>query len=410
MERGPYRALRDLRTGDFTTVYAAARCWLRHENPYERADLKRELINSRTPVSVIQEQDQHASLYPISCMPFVALIAWLPWMQANVIWCLLSLGCFAASIVALLQDIHLPNTGKWIAASICLFFSPTYVGVLNGNPSVFSISIVILSIHFAIRERRWISGLLFAVALCVKPQIALCAFLALLLWKCWSSLLLGSVVAAAVSIIAFLQISSYGQSWQWWSSLQQNLVKESSPRGLMDPRPIASGFLNSQTLSYLLSSNTHIAEGLVVALMTGLILLYFYCRMRDRSPGEWVDAAFFAAVTIAVAYHRYYDGQLLLVVIPAVVQLWRNGRVRTAWVLSICFILIAFPVQSVFAREFPSIVTTPSLAQFVLFRHEPLAVLTMILVLGLSQLAASRHAEGTQDLVPSRGAAQRLEV
>ncbi len=39
IERGPYRALRDSRSGDFATVYAASRCWLNHENPYAGEDL-----------------------------------------------------------------------------------------------------------------------------------------------------------------------------------------------------------------------------------------------------------------------------------------------------------------------------------------------------------------------------------
>jgi hypothetical protein len=384
LERGAYRALHDSRTGDFVTVYAAARCWLHHENPYEPADLTRELVRSGTPPSAIDEQDRHASLYLIPFMPLVAVLAWLPWTAANVAWCLLSLGCFAASIVALLQDVPLSGAGKWIAASICLFFSPTYVGVLNGNPSVLSISITILSLHFAIRKRLWLSGLLFAAALCAKPQIALCIFLALLLWRCWRPLFIGSGVAALVSMVAVLQASSFGQHWNWWASLRQNLANETAPGGLVDPRPSsphASGFLNAQALSYQLSGNPRIAEGLVLLSILGLIAVYFYSRKRHRLADKWVDAAFFAAVTLAVTYHRYYDGQLLLVAVPAVVCLWQSGRVRTASVLSACFLLIAFPLQLVLARVFQPTATHLSLKQIILFRHDPIAILVIAVVL-----------------------------
>jgi hypothetical protein len=114
IERGPYRALRDSRSGDFTTVYAASRCWLKHENPYAREDLTLELTRAGAPASLIREQDQHLSLYPISVMPLAAVFAWLPWRAANGAWCLFSLVCFAASIAVLLRELPalLSNTRK----------------------------------------------------------------------------------------------------------------------------------------------------------------------------------------------------------------------------------------------------------------------------------------------------------
>jgi hypothetical protein len=144
--------------------------------------------------------------------------------------CILSLACFAASITVLLRD---PNSlqAKLLAASCCLFFSPPYVGVLNGNPSVVAISLIVVSPHFALTNWTALSGILFAVTLCVKPQIALCGLLAFLLWKRWSPLFIGLAGATFILLFATAWVSSFGQEWQWWESLKRNTASLALPGG-----------------------------------------------------------------------------------------------------------------------------------------------------------------------------------
>jgi hypothetical protein len=384
LERGPYRALRDSRTGDFATIYAASRCWMQRENPYNPSAIAFELSRAGAPAALIREQERHVSAYPISVMPLAAVFARLPWTAANLTWCLLSLGLFAASIIVLSQ-VFVSVSGKFAAASCCLFFCPTYVGVLNGNPSVAAISLTILSLYFARLNRHWLSGILFAITICVKPQIALCSLLAWLLWRRWLPLFTGLAAAAIITIFAGLWISSFGQNWEWWASLRQNAASLALPGGLVDPRPsspYADGFLNAQTLAYLLTVHSALAEGMVLVLTVGIVAFYFYCsRQRERTADGWIDSAFFAAITLEAAYHRYYDGQLLLVLIPAIARLWQTGRVKISVALGICLALVAFPSQSVFAKAFEPAAAHLSLAQILLFRHQPAAVLAIAFIL-----------------------------
>ena len=388
LQRGPYRALRETRSGDLATVYAAARCWIHHENPYARPALTRELTDAGAPAALIREQDRHASLYLISAMPLVALIAWLPWLAANVAWCFLSIGLFAASVWVLLARLNVSPDGKWVAASVCLFFSPTYVGVLNGNPSVIAISAAILSIDFALRNRLWASALFFASALCLKPQIALCSLLCFLLWKRWRIVFTGLSVAILISVVAVLQVSALGQKWAWWNSLRQNIASESAPGGLTDPTPsspYAPQLLNAQTLSTLVTTNRIFAEGLVLAAVAGLTIFYIYWRKRNKNPDPRMDFGFLAAATLAATYHRYYDGELLLLSIPAMVYLWRIRQRGLAWILAVCFAALAFPLQSIFARALGPAATRVSPEQLLLLRHQPAAILVVLVVLSLSQ-------------------------
>jgi len=232
---------------------------------------------------------------------------------------------------------------------------------------------------------------LFAITLCIKPQIALCSLLAFLLWKRWMPLFTGLTGAAILTLFATLWISSFGQNWQWWESLKQNTASLALPGSLIDPRPsspYADGFLNAQTLSYLLSANAPVAEGVVLILAAVLAALYFQFRRRDQKTSDArLDLAFLAAITLTLAYHRYYDGQLLLVVIPAVALLWQRGRVRTAAALGLCLAMVAFPLQSFLAKQFEPAALHLSLLQFVLFRHEPAAVLGIAVILSLGSLS-----------------------
>jgi hypothetical protein len=391
LERGPYRALHESRTGDFATIYAAARSWIHQENPYARTDVTRELESAGAPAGLIREQDRHVSAYPISVMPLLAPLAWLPWRTANVTWCLLSLGCFTASLAVLLRSFA-SLRAKLLGASCCLFFSPTYVGILNGNPSVVAISLAIVSWYFALTNRPAVSGVLFAITLCIKPQIALCSLLAFSLWKRWMPLFTGFAGAAILTLFATLWVSSFGQNWQWWESLKQNSASLALPGSLIDPRPTspyADGCLNAQTISYLLTRDAPLAEGMVLILSAGLATLYLRLRKRHEMADARIDAAFLAAITLIIAYHRYYDAQLLLAVIPAAALLWQRGRVRTAAALGLCLAMVAFPLQSFFAKHFEPAALHLSLLQFVLFRHEPAAVLGIAVILSVGSLSDS---------------------
>jgi hypothetical protein len=141
-------------------------------------------------------------------------------------------------------------------------------------------------------------------------------------------------------------------------------------------------------LSYLFTANAPIAEGLVLLLSVGLAALYFQLRKTDKTADMRIDSAFLAAITLMTVYHRYYDGQLLLLMIPAVMLFWQTGRVRTAWALGTCLALVAFPLQSFFAKQFEPAAAHLSLFQLVLFRHQPVAILAMAVILSLSSLEA----------------------
>ncbi len=336
----------------------------------------------------MRDQDVNVSVYLPSAMPLSAPVAALPWRTANPVWCLLALVAFGASIWLILRQVDLPARGKWIIAGLAVLFSPTYVGLFDGNPSVVCISCVALAICLALNQRSWSSGVLLGVALCFKPQIAFCALCVFILWRCWRPVIAGFAIACAAGAIGVIVASSFGTNWQWLRLEQHNVALSFGPGGTSDPTPsgpVAWQMLNGQTIASYAFHDVGFANIAVWLFASALVIAYLWLRRRDVSPSKWRDVSFFAAVTLIITYHRYYDAQLLLLTIPLLVVLWKRNERVTLVCLCLCLLALAFPLQSVFARALGDRATKPSLAQFLLLRQQPLAVLAMAVILAFAR-------------------------
>src|SRR6266513_373882 len=98
--RGPYRVARSITGRDFALVYTAARCWMKGNNPYDPSELSHEfLYAAKGPPALVPEPKSHPSIYAPMAMPLLAALAWLPWHEANLLWCVLSTALFVMSLL-----------------------------------------------------------------------------------------------------------------------------------------------------------------------------------------------------------------------------------------------------------------------------------------------------------------------
>ncbi len=383
LARGPVRAVRTTTPRDFALLYTAGRLWAKGQNPYDPAALAREfLYNAKGPPPLVPEPHSHPAVYPPTAMPIVAAFARLPWARANLLWCLVSVACFALSLLLIFKNAGLSNTGKWLLACALLVFSPVQTGLAMGNPSVLVSSLTALAVYFALSKRWVISGILLGIAHCLKPQLSICALAVLAVWQCWRPVLLSFLVSLIVAAVSVIPATSIAQYWQWCLTLQQNVAASFALGGTNNPSAGQEGshiLLNSQALVGLFTRNLRLNDALVWILAAILILLYFRFRRRFGDVSRWRDLAFFSALTIAVTYHRYYDAQLLLLAIPFMVASWRAYR-PTVIALIVCLLLLAFPLQAALA-VWEGSGGTNSFLGLILFRHQPLAVLVMCFVL-----------------------------
>lgn len=393
LDRGAYRALWFSTTGDFSTVYAAARCWLHGENPYDRTDLVRELARAGAPADIQREQQINPFVYLPAALPWMSPFAILPWRAANTAWCLLSLALFGLSLWTILQHCELSRHGKWLAASAALLFSPTYVGVYDGNPGVVVIALIALSILRPARRVWSASGIALGIALCFKPQLALAAIGVFLLWRRGKPLIVAALVFALATTIGITVLSGGGHRWLWWQTEQDNVKASFVPGGQSDPAPlspVAWQMINGQSLSSYLTPASGRYNG-IIWLLAAVLLAAFLVRRARGAGSPWQDIAFCSAVTLTVSYHRYYDAQLLLLLLPLLACLWRQKQGQSFGMIAACLLLLAFPIQSWFARQLGEDAIVPSLKQLLLLRNQPAAVLLLcVLLAGFTRLKGSR--------------------
>ncbi|MGI8962816.1 MAG: glycosyltransferase family 87 protein [Bryobacteraceae bacterium] len=381
--RGPYRAVRSITPRDFALVYTAARCWMKGDNPYDPSNLSHEFLYvAKGPPALVPEPKSHPSVYAPMAMPLIAALAWLPWAKANLLWCLLSTALFAMSLLLIFRSTDLSIDGKWLLASVLVAFSPTHTGLAMGNPSMIVCSSIALAIYFALVKRWLLSGILLGVAHCLKPQLSICALAVLGIWKYWSPVLISLLVPVVSTGMSVITAPSLSQYWQWCLKLQQNITGSFALGGTNNPSAGQEGsfiLLNSQAIVGLFTPNLLLNDAIVWIMGGMIVALYFGFKTKDHHVSRWRDLAFFSALTIAITYHRYYDAQLLLLLIPFMLESW-HAYTAIVIALGACLLLLAFPSQATFAvwrgSGQPS-----SVLGLVLFRHQPLAVLAMSLLL-----------------------------
>jgi hypothetical protein len=407
--RGPYRELGSLNSYDFASVYGAARCWLHGENPYDMGQV-RDTLRKAGDKPPLPYSDPPPSVYLPTTLPVVASVAWLSWIPARLIWCLLSVSVFACSLLLVFRNVDLPPPGKFLLGAAVLFFSPTTSGLSTGNLSVFSCSLVILAVYLAFRE-RWIgSGLLLGLAHCLKPQVSIFAIVVFALWTYWKPLLISFVVPVLSAAVSVIRAPSFDQYRRWLVSLHQGIAATLAPGAINDPRPsnvFSYHMVNTQALFGVFVHNLLVDDILVWTIAAAMVVLYLWLRRRVPGDRRWWDMAFFSAVTLTIVYHRYYDAQLLLVAVPFVVRN-RQRRGSVAIPVLCCLLLLEFPLQAILAQRFSPFLADKSIIGFLLFRHQPLAVPAMGLFL-IPWFKRGYQADGAAgSLVPVHNFSSRL--
>jgi len=379
--RGPRRALAD--SGDFATVYSAARCWEAHENPYLEANIDRQYASGHGDPARAPNPELTESIYLPSIFPLVAPIARFDWETAKRLWLIVELAAFAVSLVCVARA-HLETAAGMVIAF--LFFSATQTGLSKGQPGVLCISLLVAAMYLRTSPRaQLLAGLLLGISCCVKPNVAL-PFVLFLCWrKQWRAVAASLAMALAVWAIALKNLLGHGEraisGAAWWTAWSANLKMASAPGGNMDPTLASTGshwLSNFQTVVGFFTTNQQLCNWATYSLLGALVIAVLAATRFQMN--EWLALALLSTLLLLGSYHRYYDLQLLMLCGNAALLLYRKGG-AAAWIAGAAALALWFPLQGLAAARMP--VPAPgaaSFAQFLAFRNQPLCLLVLALV------------------------------
>jgi hypothetical protein len=387
---------RDAPMDDFGTVYGAARCWIHGVNPYLGSAVSQAFHSAGGYARVESGLATRPSVYFLPAMPIFASVAWLPWSSVHLVWIFLSSASFLAGTYLVSRQLPLRPGGQVLVGALVILVSkPFTTGMWFGNPSILVIGIVIGSTGLALRKHDASAGVLLGVAVAIKPQLAVGLVAAFILWRQWTALGIGTMVVAAATAIAAVRAETVHTLGLWLDTQKQNLAMSLAPGNINDPS-LGSGygyqFLNIQTLVGAFTANAEI--GNVIAWLSCGTLIVWYLRMRRRNahPDLWMDFAFFSMVFLLPAYHRNYDGVVVMILLPWLVSLFQQRRYRVAVPVFFCMSLI-FAGSFLWTQAlFGSPSANGSILRALALRHQAIVIAALGLLLAMAGYGKSAAA------------------
>ena len=183
--RGPARALgwesRDF--NDFLSPYTQARIWSSGRDPYSPPLLAEMWPVSSPPPFLLPESANGRlpakrglpSPYLTTAFPLILPIAELPWKAALRVW---DVVCMAAIFAVCWVLIELAGIKRRSQMALLIFVSalllaPVQTAIAASNIVTVVFALGMLAVLCATRNRSWMAGILLAIAVGLKPTVAL---------------------------------------------------------------------------------------------------------------------------------------------------------------------------------------------------------------------------------------------
>jgi hypothetical protein len=375
-------------TCDFIAPYSGARCFLHGCNPYDSADLQREYVAAHGNLAALDPRhDWHVLIpvYPPTTFLLLTPLTLVDYPHAQVLWFYSSsvLYCLALGLLVAFVPRH------W--AAIYFLLAATTLNNANtdfllgpGNPSAPAIALVALAVWaFYQLPTRWPGVVLLALALAMKPHMAIAVFFFLLLRRGLRkpALLAGVIALAMLAGSAWRLHSTTGNAWR--QKFSDAVISGIRPGGTNSPGPenvSAPHILNVQALISVFVPETRRFNLISFALtgMGGVLWLAAFAR-RGQQADPLLATAGLLCLSLLPLYHRDYDSRLLILTLPPLVLLLRE---RTGWGIALLAAStpLLFSQTTMHAEHYLNVrnITSLSPLRTALFLREgPLALLAL---------------------------------
>ncbi len=374
---------------DIKTLYASAWCYSHGIDGY-RLDTISDVFTANGIVRPVSWY-AHAPVYPPFTLFALAPLTALPMVPAICVWIALCALLMMCAVWALTdraaKDYNL--SWPWRLALVGLAAADPLIsfGLEVGNVSIAVAALCILSVAPAGRRGLWMRAAALTLAMLLKPHIAFWIVLALLVMRCPAGRMLAwrACLLTALSLLVVVLIP--GSRMQFASYLR--MLAAETGTGSMSKRNHELILVNAQITSFGSLIGYWISQGMVLHVLEytvlAAVLAILVWLTRRTEHGAWDRLALigaWCAFGLIATYHRAHDGCILILLLPWILHRLRNSwKGAAAWTLLLLGELMSDGPSFDTYRKWAAKPAWHGMANFLLYRQAPLAVLLLMLLL-----------------------------
>ncbi len=334
---------------DLTNPWVASQAFLHRKDPYGDIQEFATIWAARGAPLSAQYQDYSRILadvpmvYPPTTLALIAPLGLFRWHAAVWIYVIGSMALFIFGIFLLAQNFPLPwrDPRKLYFVAFVLAIAPLHFGAEKANLITLAIACVCVGVALLPRRPTW-SGIAIAIAVCLKPQVAIWFFAYMWLRKKWKTGIAALVVCVVISACSLMWMEIHHV--EWFRSFLSEFSRFSASGGVSSAdAPGALGFqmINLQILTFQFTGSLRwsgILARAVFLVLAGAAAFLIRSRVSDRN--ESVGIAIVAVLTLLPVYQRFHTAEILLFVVYWAVQ---NSRLKGARATLLLMLPLLFP-------------------------------------------------------------------
>lgn len=347
---------------DYKAYYYPARCLLQHGDPYNVADVSqiyRAAGSERSADPTVEAAMATVNINPPSNFLLTAPLELLPFGSSQLIWLIMTMGSLlvASALVWNVSGSYAPVTS---ASLISLVLINSEITVALGNAAGLSIGLCVIAAWCFLKNKLPKVGVFcLALSLLLKPQDGGVLWIFLLLaGTAYRKRALQATITAtllALPIILILKYNAPHWGQEWITNVRalsaQGNMNDPGPSSILWPTPM----INLQTVVSLFDNHPLFYNFVTYAFGVPLCLFFASAVLRSKRSrtGAWHALAAIAALILLITYHRRNDSKLLLLAIPACIELWHEGGSKRylALIVTSAAIFLTGDTEWVFIHE-----------------------------------------------------------
>jgi hypothetical protein len=325
--RGPVRFFRAADFNDFISPYIQSRALIQGLDPYSPEVLVRlwpvtgphrlQFLDKDLADGSLIAKRGIPTAYPLTALFLLVPLAMLPWSVAHLLWLAITAVLALEVIWSLLRRLTIEVDGwrAYVFVAFALALAPLHTGSAAGSIVIATVALCGIALVREQSGTATFAGILFGLAVCLKPQIGLPFLAYYLLRRRWRlcGIATGIVLTAAVLAMARLAIS--GTPWlQNYRTDNKVLLVSGILADFTERNPLRFSLINLQVLFYTIWHQAGAANAFAIGLSAVLFVIWVGLLLRNERQNEDALLAMSAVAMLSLlpVYHRFYDAFLLI--------------------------------------------------------------------------------------------------